>query len=82
MSQPEREPVQASPASQVPPAGEEIHIPAPTALPLFTAVGITLTLIGITTFIELTDHRRHHHDRLLGPLDPGRPGRIPPPSPE
>ncbi len=54
MSQPEREPVQAPQASQVPPAGEEIHIPAPTALPLFTAVGITLTLIGITTFIELT----------------------------
>jgi hypothetical protein len=54
MSQPEREAVQSSQASQVPPAGEEIHIPAPTALPLFTAVGITLTLIGITTFIELT----------------------------
>lgn len=54
MSQPEHEPVQATQTSQVPPAGEEIHIPAPTPLPLFTAVGITLTLIGITTFIELT----------------------------
>jgi hypothetical protein len=54
MSQPEREAIQSSQAEQVPPPGEEIHIPAPTILPLFTAVGITLTLIGITTFIELT----------------------------
>jgi hypothetical protein len=37
-----------------PPAGEEVHLPAPTILPLLTAVGITLTLVGITTFIELT----------------------------
>lgn len=39
---------------EVPPAGEEIHIPAPTILPVLTAVGITLTLIGLTTYIELT----------------------------
>lgn len=38
----------------VPPTGEEIHLPGPSLLPLFTAVGITLTLIGITTYIELT----------------------------
>jgi hypothetical protein len=39
---------------ELPPVGEEIHLPAPTVLPVLTAVGITLTLIGITTFIELT----------------------------
>jgi len=37
-----------------PPAGEEIHLPGPSVLPALTAVGITLTLVGITTFIELT----------------------------
>jgi hypothetical protein len=39
---------------RVPPVGEEIHLPGPSILPVLTAVGITLTLIGITTFIELT----------------------------
>jgi hypothetical protein len=38
----------------VPPVGEEIHLPGPTILPVLTAVGITLALIGITTFIEFT----------------------------
>ncbi len=36
----------------VPPAGEEIHLPGPTILPLVTAVAITLIVIGTTiTFI-------------------------------
>jgi hypothetical protein len=39
---------------EVPPVGEEIHLPGPTILPVLTAIGITLALIGITTFIELT----------------------------
>jgi hypothetical protein len=39
---------------EVPPVGEEIHLPGPSILPLLTAVGITLSLIGITTFIELS----------------------------
>ena len=38
----------------LPPVGEEIHLPGPSILPVLTAVGITLALIGITTFIELT----------------------------
>jgi hypothetical protein len=38
----------------VPPAGEEIHLPGPSILPLLTAIGITLALIGFTTFIEFT----------------------------
>ncbi|HEY1457005.1 MAG TPA: hypothetical protein VGF15_00675 [Solirubrobacteraceae bacterium] len=37
-----------------PPVGEEIHLPGPSILPLLTAVGITLLLVGVTTFIELT----------------------------
>jgi hypothetical protein len=39
---------------EVPPVGEEIHLPGPTILPMLTAVGITLALVGVTTFIELT----------------------------
>ncbi len=39
---------------EVPPAGEEIHLPGPTILPLLMAVGITLALVGVTTFIEFT----------------------------
>jgi hypothetical protein len=39
---------------EVPPVGEEIHVPAPTVLPMLTAVGITLLLVGLTTMIELT----------------------------
>ena len=39
---------------EVPPTGEEVHLPGPSLLPLLTAVGITLILIGITTYIELT----------------------------
>ena len=32
----------------VPPAGEEIHLPGGSALPLVVAVGITLVVIGTT----------------------------------
>jgi hypothetical protein len=39
---------------EIPPVGEEIHLPGPSILPVLTAVGITLAIIGITTFIELT----------------------------
>ncbi len=38
----------------VPPAGEEIHLPGPSILPVLTALGITIALVGVTTFIELT----------------------------
>jgi hypothetical protein len=37
-----------------PPVGEEIHLPGPSILPLLTAIGVTLALVGITTFIEFT----------------------------
>jgi hypothetical protein len=39
---------------EAPPVGEEIHLPGPSILPILTALGITLALIGITTFIEFT----------------------------
>jgi hypothetical protein len=33
---------------EIPPAGEEIHLPGPSLLPLLTAVGVTLAVVGIT----------------------------------
>ncbi len=39
---------------ETPPVGEEVHLPGPSLLPLLTAVGITLALVGVTTMIELT----------------------------
>ncbi|MEA2202084.1 MAG: hypothetical protein QOI89_2680 [Solirubrobacteraceae bacterium] len=39
---------------EAPPVGEEIHLPGPSILPVLTALGITLVLIGVTTFVELT----------------------------
>ncbi len=39
---------------ELPSVGEEIHLPAPTVLPVLTAVGITLLLVGVTTFFELS----------------------------
>jgi hypothetical protein len=38
---------------EIPPAGEEIHLPGPTILPLLTAAGITLAIVGITTSLIL-----------------------------
>ncbi len=39
---------------QIPPAGEEIHLPGPSILPILTALAVTLVVIGTTTFIEFT----------------------------
>ena len=39
---------------EIPPVGEEIHLPGPSILPVLTAVGLTLLLVGFTTFIELS----------------------------
>jgi len=44
----------SSPDPDTPPVGEEIHLPGPSILPVLTAVGITLALVGVTTFIEFT----------------------------
>ena len=37
------------PQRDPPPAGEEIHLPEPTLIPLLTAFGIAVALVGITT---------------------------------
>jgi hypothetical protein len=38
---------------QVPPAGEEIHLPGSTPIPLLTAAGITIALVGVTISVVL-----------------------------
>lgn len=38
---------------EVPPAGEEIHLPGPSIQPLLLTVGITIGLVGVTTFFPL-----------------------------
>ena len=38
---------------EVPPAGEEIHLPGPSIQPLLLAAGITVALVGVTTSIFL-----------------------------
>ena len=34
---------------ETPPAGEHIHLPGPSLQPVLLALGITLTLVGVTT---------------------------------
>jgi hypothetical protein len=36
---------------QAPPVGEEVHLPGPSMLPFFCAIGITLAVIGTTISI-------------------------------
>lgn len=38
---------------QIPPTGEEIHLPGPSILPLLTTVGVTLAVVGITLSLIL-----------------------------
>lgn len=33
---------------EAPPVGEEIHLPGPSLIPFFNAIGITLAVIGVT----------------------------------
>ena len=35
---------------EIPPAGEEIHLPGPSVQPLLLTVGITMALLGVTIF--------------------------------
>jgi Flp pilus assembly protein TadB len=42
------------PAAVVPPVGEEVHLPGNTVIPLVMTLGVTLVLIGLTTFIGFT----------------------------
>lgn len=38
----------STPDHDVPPVGEEIHLPGPSLLPILCAVGITFAIIGTT----------------------------------
>ena len=38
---------------EIPPAGEEIHLPGPSIQPLLLTLGITLTLVGVTFMLAL-----------------------------
>jgi hypothetical protein len=38
---------------ETPPTGEEVHLPGPTILPLLTAVGITIAIVGVTVNLIL-----------------------------
>ena len=33
---------------EAPPVGEQIHMPAPSIIPLLNAVGVTIAIVGIT----------------------------------
>ena len=39
---------------EVPPSGEDIHLPGPSVDPVLLAFGITIGIVGVTTFIGLT----------------------------
>lgn len=39
---------------EAPPVGEEIHLPGPSLIPIFCAVGITLTVIGTTINLAIS----------------------------
>jgi hypothetical protein len=36
---------------EVPPTGEELHLPGPSVQPVLLAFGITLAIVGVTTSI-------------------------------
>jgi hypothetical protein len=38
---------------ELPPAGEEVHLPGPSIQPVLLAFGITIAIVGITTFFVL-----------------------------
>lgn len=38
----------ATPDMDAPPAGEELHMPEPSLLPILNAVGLALAIVGIT----------------------------------
>jgi hypothetical protein len=42
------QPLESATESAAPPVGEEIHLPGPSVIPVVTAVGITLAVIGTT----------------------------------
>ena len=39
---------------EAPPAGEEIHMPEPSLLPILNAAGLSLAIVGITISLAMT----------------------------
>jgi hypothetical protein len=39
---------------EAPPVGEDLHLPGPSLLPFFCALGIALVVVGTTTFLIFT----------------------------
>jgi len=40
--------------TDAPPVGEEVHMPEPSILPIVNAVGVTLSLVGLTLSIAVS----------------------------
>jgi heme/copper-type cytochrome/quinol oxidase subunit 1 len=40
--------------TEAPPVGEEVHMPEPSMLPIANAVGVTLSIVGLTLELAVT----------------------------
>ena len=40
--------------TEAPPVGEEVHMPEPSILPIVNAVGVSLSIVGLTLSIAIT----------------------------
>ena len=60
---------------EVPPAGEEIHLPGPSLQPLLLTVGLTVALIGVTTSPVISIIAARVLARRHRPLDRRHPPR-------
>lgn len=47
-------PPQERPSAEVPPAGEEIHLPEPSLIPVLSAFGVTLAVVGLVLSWAIT----------------------------
>ena len=52
--------------TEAPPVGEEVHMPEPSMLPIVNAVGVSLSIVGLTLVIWI---RSAAHDISELPLD-------------
>jgi len=43
-----------APELEVPPTGEDVHLPGPSGVPLLNGVAVTLMLVGLTIFPPVT----------------------------
>jgi hypothetical protein len=52
MSPPRDEP--PAPGTEVPPVGEEIHLPEPSLIPVLSGLGVTLAVVGLVLSWAMT----------------------------